>query len=107
MGDGAMFYFGSCLGLLADQSSVVIRSLLSKVTHQDEIGKVYSLLSSLEAAVPLAAAPLFSEIYNNTMETFIGAVYVVEAGIVGLSGIVFLYVYYLLRNFSQSSVILE
>ena len=80
---------------------------LHQVTRHDEIGKVFSLLASLEGAVPLAMTPLCTEIYNSTMETFTGAVYVVEAGLVGLSGIIFLYVFYTLRNFSPSSVIID
>ena len=30
--DGSVFYFGSCLGILAGQTSVAIRSLLSKAS---------------------------------------------------------------------------
>ena len=45
-----------------------------------DLGKVYTLLGCLEAAVPLAASPLLTIIYNNTIDTFTGAVYLAEAG---------------------------
>ena len=32
------------------------------------------MLGCLEAAIPLAAAPLLTEIYNNTLETFPGQI---------------------------------
>ena len=64
----------------------------------DELGKVYSLLAGLEAFVPVVASPVFSVIYNNTLDTFIGAVFLVEAGLIALSGIVFVIIFILLRN---------
>ena len=39
-----------------------------------ELGKVYTMLGCLEAAIPLAASPLLTEIYNNTLETFPGQI---------------------------------
>ena len=39
-----------------------------------ELGKVYTMLGCLEAAIPLAASPLLTEIYNNTLETFPGEI---------------------------------
>jgi len=96
-----IFMLGLVLGMMGGQISVAIRSLLSKVTPVAELGKVYSLLAGLEAAVPLAASPLFSVIYNNTLDTFVGCVFLVEAGLVGASTIVFCYIFYLLRTHCQ------
>ena len=65
------------MGLLGPQVSTVIRSQLSKVVTERELGKVYTMLGCLEAAIPLAAAPLLTEIYNNTLETFPGEISVI------------------------------
>ena len=65
---------------MSPQVSTVIRSLLSKTVPEADLGKVYTLLGCLEAAVPLAASPLLTIIYNNTIDTFTGAVYLAEAG---------------------------
>ena len=69
---GTHYIIASCVGLLGPQVSTVIRSQLSKAVAERELGKVYTLLGCLEAAVPLAASPLLTEIYNNSLQTFPG-----------------------------------
>ena len=59
--------------------STVIRSLLSKTVPEADIGSVFTLLGCLEAATPLAASPLLTVIYNTSLDTFPGAVYLAEA----------------------------
>ena len=63
-----------------------------------ELGKVYTLLGCLEAAVPLAASPLLTEIYNNTLQTFPGAVYLARAGLVLVDLVLFLVAARLVRQ---------
>ena len=69
---GTHYIIASCVGLLGPQVSTVIRSQLSKAVAERELGKVYTLLGCLEAAVPLVASPLLTEIYNNSLQTFPG-----------------------------------
>ena len=69
---GTHYIIASCVGLLGPQVSTVIRSQLSKVVTERELGKVYTMLGCLEAAIPLAASTLLTEIYNNTLGTFPG-----------------------------------
>jgi len=75
--------------------------MLSKCVNKSDLGKIYSLLGSLEAAVPLLAAPLFTVVYNSTLETFPGAVFLVQASIFAVSGLGFSYVFYLLTRTGQ------
>ena len=71
------------------------------------------MLGCLEAAIPLAAAPLLTEIYNNTLETFPGeisviiiittlsspgAVYLALAGFVLVDLLLFLVVAHLVKH---------
>ena len=65
-------FVGSVSGFISAFSSIVIRSMLSKCVSKAELGKIFSLLASLEAAVPLFAAPLFTFVYTNTLETWTG-----------------------------------
>ena len=45
---------------------------------KSELGKIFSMVASLEAAVPLFAAPLFTFVYNHTLDSFPGAVFLVQ-----------------------------
>ena len=67
-------------GMLSPQVSTVIRSLLSKTVPAAELGAVYTVLGCLEAAIPLAASPLLTVIYNSSLASLPGAVYLAEAG---------------------------
>ena len=95
---GWVLFVGSCLGFLSAFAAIVIRSLLSKCVSPAELGKIFSLLASLEAAVPLFAAPLFSLVYTATLDSWPGAVFAVQAGIFVLSGLGFTYIHRLLRH---------
>ena len=69
---GWVLFAGSVSGFISAFSSIVIRSMLSKCVTKAELGKIFSLLASLEAAVPLFAAPLFTYVYTHTLETWTG-----------------------------------
>jgi len=103
--NGWVLFLGACCGFLSSLAAIVIRSMLSKVVSKAELGKVFSLLASLEAAVPLFAAPLFTTVYNNTLSTFPGAVFLVQASLFVVSCAIFGYLYTLLaasnRDFSM------
>lgn len=94
---GTHYIIASCVGLLGPQVSTVIRSQLSKAVAERELGKVYTLLGCLEAAVPLVASPLLTEIYNNSLQTFPGAVYLARAGFVLVDLVLFLVVAHLVK----------
>ena len=49
---------------------------------KSELGKIFSMVASLEAAVPLFAAPLFTFVYNHTLDSFPGAVFLVQVVLV-------------------------
>jgi len=75
--NGLVLFMGSLTGFLFAFSSIVIRSMLSKCVTKAELGKIFSLLASLEALVPLVSAPLFTLIYTTTLDTWSGAVFLV------------------------------
>ena len=94
--NGWVLFVGSCAGFLSGFSAIVIRSMLSKCVSKAELGKIFSLLASLEGAVPLFASPLFTFVYTQTIESWTGAVFIVQAGIFLLAELGFLYVYLVL-----------
>ena len=46
---GWILFLGSCLGFLYVFAAIVIWSMLSKCVNKSDLGKIYSLLASLEA----------------------------------------------------------
>jgi len=95
---GVSYIFARCLGLLGGQSSMVIRSLLSKLVTKSDLGKVYSMLGCLENIIPLIFSPILTFTYNHTLNTFPGAVYAVSASITGFAVLFFLYISILLET---------
>ncbi|KAK9710999.1 Major Facilitator Superfamily [Popillia japonica] len=51
----------------------MIRSLLSKMVTQEETGKLFSVTVALESLVLLGGIPLYTLVYNNTLDTEPGA----------------------------------
>ena len=87
------------MGLFSSFSPVTIRSMISKVGPEEDLGKIFSLVSSLEATSPIISSPLLSFVYNSSIETFPGAVYLVQCGFFLIVGIVIAYVFYVqVRN---------
>jgi len=104
---GVSYIFARCLGLLGGQSSMVIRSLLSKLVSKSDLGKVYSMLGCLENIIPLIFSPILTFTYNHTLNTFPGAVYAVSASITGIAVILFLYICLLLETHQADILQLE
>ena len=89
-------------GLLAPQVSTVIRSLLSKTVSEEDLAKVYTVMGSLEALTPLASTPLLTMIYDLSLTTYPGAVYLAEAGFLFVVLILFCIIVYL-QKINQNS----
>ncbi|XP_046384261.1 proton-coupled folate transporter-like isoform X2 [Ischnura elegans] len=77
--DTGMMYAGSVISLLHGAASPMMRSIMSKSVPQNELGKIFTLTASLEALVPLAAQPLYTYLFNNTLQSFPGAFFILSA----------------------------
>ena len=73
------FYLVTFIGSLGYSKYSVLRSLLSKSITLDEVGKVFSLLAFLAAVGPAVGNPIFRQLYNNTISTFPGAIFLLVA----------------------------
>ncbi|CAG0882326.1 unnamed protein product [Darwinula stevensoni] len=97
-------YYGTGLGCLRGIGTISIRSMLSKIVLNDELGnliffpvlvsaspgKIYSVLASCEAAIPLFATAIYTQLYVATVATIPGASYFLCAAIIILPIIMFL-----------------
>lgn len=60
------------------------RTLLSKVVEPDEVGKVFSVLLLLETLLGAVVYPVYSLLYNATIETLPSAYNFVTSGIISI-----------------------
>jgi hypothetical protein len=56
-------------------TNVGMRSHLSTIVDKDELGKVFSLIASVDATAPLVASVFFTLIFTQTLDFFPGAVF--------------------------------
>ncbi|XP_064095307.1 probable peptidoglycan muropeptide transporter SLC46 [Macrobrachium nipponense] len=72
-------YLSTVVGGLSGLAALVNRSILSKIVPDEEIGKVFSMTAAFETAVPLMSSPVYTLVYNNSITSFPGAVYLMTA----------------------------
>ncbi|KAH7971157.1 hypothetical protein HPB49_019701 [Dermacentor silvarum] len=60
---------------------VGVRTHLSKLVGQDEVGKVFSFLASFDAVVPVLGEVLITSLFNWSLNFLPGLPYLVAAGI--------------------------
>ena len=91
-----LLFPSACLiGTFSIMTSVAVRAMLTKVGLEDDAGKIFALVSSLEASIPIVAIPALTLVYNHTLSVFPGTVFLVQAGIFAVIFLIMLYVYYL------------
>ena len=71
----------------------VVRSLLSKCVHENETGKIFSVLGILAAVSPMIFNPVSRMIYNKSLETFPATLIVICASLMFLATILNLFLY--------------
>lgn len=69
----------------------------------NEIGKIYSFTTSLESLMPIAAVPLYSQVYKATINTYPGAFNIISAVIYGGIVICMVLVYVFQRMYNAIS----
>ncbi|GIX79237.1 hypothetical protein CEXT_714031 [Caerostris extrusa] len=73
--DLPLYYISNVTGFLNGLSTLAVRSQISKLVAEDELGQVFSFLATCEAIVPLLAAAIIAKIFNATIKVFPGACY--------------------------------
>lgn len=98
-----LLFLGSLVGALGPIVAPVLRSMISKVVPAEErgeqinyfflyiilsefyktlfiLGKIFSMLSVFDNAVPLFSGVLYSQLYNATIDTMPNSIYWLTAG---------------------------
>lgn len=102
-----LLYLSSVVALMSTTPPIVIRSYLSKVTPADELGRIFSLVASLEACVPLITSPIMTLIYNSTLDFFPGAIILTNVFLYIFIIVILSIVYYLVRITQDRPIVNE
>ncbi|GIY53675.1 MFS domain-containing protein [Caerostris extrusa] len=79
------------IGLLGSLATLAGRSRISKVASKNDIGKVFAFLTSAESILPLASTAAVSQIFNKTLKTYAGTVYLIIGGLLVISLAVYIW----------------
>ncbi|XP_016968034.1 proton-coupled folate transporter [Drosophila biarmipes] len=69
---GSEMYLALILGMMRGVMSPMSKAILSHVTPSSELGKIFSLTTSLQSISPLGAAPLYTAVYQATVNFYPG-----------------------------------
>lgn len=72
-------YAGLSVAFMKFVGSPMCRAILANTVPPNEIGKIYSMTTALEAMSSLVAAPLYSYVYASTLAFYPGAFNMISA----------------------------
>jgi len=87
-----MVWVAVVIGSIGGIINSPVRSLLSKMVHEDEVGKMFSLLGSGETMAKFLAV-IFTYLYGSTLDIFPGFAFLFAAGLYTLMVIIILLVH--------------
>ncbi|CAL1284792.1 unnamed protein product [Larinioides sclopetarius] len=74
-----LFHFGNFLGCFAGCALLAVRSRISKVVSNDDLGKVFSFMASAETLFPVLMMVVISEIFTSFLDIYTAMPYIVLA----------------------------
>ena len=86
-----MYYFGSAINIMGGYSFSACRSIISKCVVDDELGKVFALLSSLESLVPIGMSQAYASLWDATQDLgspWVGTVFYLSGTLTTLAMVV-------------------
>lgn len=82
---GWYLYLSSAVGGFGGMTSPLNRAIMADTIPKKDIGKLFAIVSAFVTAIPIVAALSYTFLYNNTMSTFPGAVYLFSAALSAVS----------------------
>ncbi|XP_049309501.1 proton-coupled folate transporter [Bactrocera dorsalis] len=74
-------YMAASFGLMSGITGPMLQSIVSLAVSPNEIGKIYSLASCLQTLSPLLSAPLYTFVYNATLDFYPGLYNFISTGL--------------------------
>ncbi|KAI2806544.1 hypothetical protein BLOT_008501 [Blomia tropicalis] len=85
------YFLSIIIGSLSGFTVVAARTKISKIVSAEEVGKIFSLSTTMEAIVPMIGSLIYTNIFSVTISFYPGAIYQFSAFIVILSLIVIVF----------------
>ena len=73
-------YYANSLSIIGGLTSTPLQSMLSKCVSKNEYGKIFTLSSVAVSIASLISSTFLQKLYEYTVETFPGAMYVALSG---------------------------
>ncbi|GFQ80084.1 MFS domain-containing protein [Trichonephila clavata] len=86
-----VYFLGNLLGLLGGLGTLATRSRISKVSSNDDIGKVFAFLTTAESFIPIIASAIASQVFNATLDIYPGLIFLIIGILCSLSLGVFIW----------------
>ncbi len=90
-------YLANFLRMFSDVVTVGIRSALTKIVGEKDVGKVFACVGAIQAFVGLVS-PIYQKIYSATYEWHLGFVYCVSCSLLLLMLTLTLYVFWFMKR---------
>lgn len=75
-----LFYIATVVGAFGPVVAPVLRSMISKEVPSEERGKIFSILSVFDNAIPIFSGVMYSQLYNATINVMPSAIYWLTIG---------------------------
>lgn len=88
------FYISILPACLGAMGSVGLRTYFSKLVSVKEQGKVFSLLSTIDAIMPLISVVFFTQVFNATMNSKPGLSFILVSTLDAMPILIFLWIHF-------------
>merc|ERR1712079_472261 len=95
-----LLYLANFFRMFADVTTIGIRSALSKIVGEKDVGKVFACVGAIQALVGLLS-PIYQLIYRATYDWYLGFVYVVAGSVLCIMLVQVIYVFFFLKKYDK------
>lgn len=100
-----VFYLGSLVNCLQGPAIISMKSIINKIIPAEELGQVSAVTGIGENVIPILCGPLYSYVYESTVDYFPGAYFLVTAAITVPTIFLYLWLYVQHRKETKESYI--
>ncbi|KAM7346778.1 solute carrier family 46 member 2 isoform 2-T2 [Cochliomyia hominivorax] len=96
--DTATFYAGGVADMFATLRVIAVKTIGSSIVDEEELSKMFSIFSICQPIAQLIFTPIYSGIYENTVNTFPGAIFLLSEVFAVPNIIIFIICYVVVRR---------
>ncbi|XP_065084289.1 probable peptidoglycan muropeptide transporter SLC46 [Ochlerotatus camptorhynchus] len=96
-----LYYVATSIDVFEGSKFVAIRSIVSKLVDQDEIGKILAILGIVDSTQAVIFPTLYSAVYLKSQEVFIGSVFLLSEAFLLVSVGLYISLYFMSRKLTK------